>query len=98
MSCGTEWPAGSLPASIAPTPQHSWLRPAYLHSISLSTAYRLHTLHVLHELSRHRTPLPLDYPLTSLHHGHFKHPSEGTLVSESQVPIGLCPVTRFPVM
>src|SRR5205085_8917967 len=95
MSCGIEWSAGSLPASIAATPRHSWLRPAYLHSISLSTAYRLHTLHVLRELSRPRTLLPLDYPLTSPHHGHFKLPSEKTLLSESLVSIGLSPGAPF---
>src|SRR5205807_7683651 len=98
MSYGTEWPAGSLPASIAPTPRHSWLRIAYLHSISLSTAYRLHTLHVLWELSRPRTPLPLDYPLTSPHHGHFKLPSGRTLLLESQVSIGPSPGAPFTVM
>src|SRR5437588_7527043 len=98
MSCGTEWPAGSLPASIAPTPRHSWLRPAYLHSISLSTAYRLHTLHALRELSRPRTPLPLDYPLTSLQHGHFKLPGEKTLLSESLVSISPSPGAPFAII
>src|SRR5205807_4344041 len=98
MSYGTEWPAGSLPASIAPTPRHSWLRSDYLHSISLSIAYRLHTLHVLWELSRRRTPLPLDYPLTSLHHGHFKDPCERTLLSKSLVSIGPSPGAPFAIM
>src|SRR5437588_13079521 len=98
MSCGTEWPAGSLPASIAPTPRHSWLRPFYLHSISLSTAYRLHTLHILRELSRPRTSLLLDYPLTFPHHGHFKLPSERTLLSESLVSIGPSPGALLAVM
>src|SRR5205085_7411243 len=73
------------------------VKPAYLHLISLSMAYRLHTPHVLWELSRPRTSLPLDYPLTSLHHGHFKLPSERTLLSESQASIGPSPGAPFAI-
>src|SRR5205085_3152673 len=90
-SYGTGWPAGSPPASTAPTPQHSWPRLVYLRSISPSTAYRSHIPHALRVLSRPKTPLPLGYPLTSLRHGHFKLPSEKTFLLESKASTGPSP-------